>query len=36
MVTAGLVEVGLIWMTCLALAISETGIEAEEQTPPMI
>ncbi len=33
---AGLVEVGLIWMTFLALAISEIGMEALEQTSPMM
>ena len=32
----GLVEVGLIWMTFFALAISEIGIEALEQTSPMM
>src|SRR4030042_3549913 len=35
-VTEGLVEVGLIWITFLALAISATGLEALEQTSPMM
>ena len=35
-VRTGLVEVGLIWMTLLLLAISETGIDALEQTSPMM
>src|SRR4030042_1357766 len=35
-VTEGFVEVGLTWITFLALAISETGIEALEQTSPMM
>src|SRR5512147_3128669 len=33
-VTSGFVEVGLIWMTFLLLAISDTGMEALEQTSP--
>jgi len=35
-VTDGLVEVGLIWMTPLAVAISETGMDALEHTSPMM
>ena len=35
-VTAVFVEVGLIWITFAAFAISETGMEALEQTSPMM
>ena len=35
-VTVGLVEVGLIWITLAALAISEMGIDALEHTSPMM
>src|SRR4030065_139105 len=35
-VTEGVGEGGLIWIAFLALAISETGIEALEQTSPMM
>ena len=35
-VTVGLVEVGLIWMTFAAFAISEIGMDALEHTSPMM
>jgi hypothetical protein len=35
-VTRVLVEVPLIWMIYFAFAISDTGIEADEHTSPMM
>jgi hypothetical protein len=35
-VTLGFVDVGLIWKMLFVVAISETGMEALEQTSPMM